>query len=177
VNDALARARLERMVAADEEPTLTPTEIDDLLALARRADTAGTAPHVPWKATTAYGVGDITVPDPRNAHVYVAAAAGTSGAVAPTWPTVIDATVVDGTVTWQEAGADLWVPTYDLRRAAAEGWRQKAGKQAAVTDIAVDGQSVYRAQIVAHCLRMADEYSARGARSVPITSSTSRDIL
>lgn len=39
-----ARDRLERMVAHDDEPPLSTDEIDDLLALARRADSLGAAP-------------------------------------------------------------------------------------------------------------------------------------
>ncbi|HSW50326.1 MAG TPA: hypothetical protein VLH09_09140 [Bryobacteraceae bacterium] len=44
MNEAEARARLERMVAAAEDPVLSLEEIADLVALSRVADTAGLAP-------------------------------------------------------------------------------------------------------------------------------------
>lgn len=51
--------------------------------------------------TTAYAVGDRVKSATTPTHIFVCTVAGTSGGSAPTWPTTIDATVADGTVTWR----------------------------------------------------------------------------
>ncbi len=52
MDPVVARVRLERMVAAGVEPTLSPTDIDDLLNLARRVDVNGLSPSdVGWIPT------------------------------------------------------------------------------------------------------------------------------
>lgn len=52
MDEGQARLRLERMVAADVEPTLSNTDIDDLLDVARRADSEGRAPSdEDWEPT------------------------------------------------------------------------------------------------------------------------------
>ncbi len=53
--------------------------------------------------STAYAVGDVVIPATPNTHWYMATAAGTSAASAPTFPTD-GSTVTDGTVTWQDMG-------------------------------------------------------------------------
>lgn len=59
----------------------------------------------PWAVTGAYVVGDVVRPlASPNGHVYRATVAGTSGSTEPVWPTAAGATVVDGGVTWAEAG-------------------------------------------------------------------------
>jgi hypothetical protein len=58
--------------------------------------------------STAYLVGDIVRPSTGNTYVYMASVAGTSAGSAPTWPTVIGATVTDGTVTWTCVGRYVW---------------------------------------------------------------------
>jgi lambda family phage minor tail protein L len=58
--------------------------------------------YTAWTAATSYAVGAIvratTVQD--FGLVFKCTTAGTSGASAPAWPTLIDGTTVDGTVTW-----------------------------------------------------------------------------
>jgi|GEM_PF-6256373 len=54
-----------------------------------------------WQASTAYNQGDLVEPTTPNGYVYQCTVAGTSGSSEPTWPTTIDDTVVDGTVTWK----------------------------------------------------------------------------
>lgn len=54
-----------------------------------------------WAATTAYAVGDRVKGTSSPTHIFVATAAGTSAGTEPTWPTTIDATVTNGTVTWR----------------------------------------------------------------------------
>lgn len=52
MTEAEARARLEAMVAASSEPTLSDAEVDDLVDLAKRADSEGRAPSdVAWVPT------------------------------------------------------------------------------------------------------------------------------
>lgn len=65
---------------------------------------SATAPA--WAAITAYAAGVQRRPTTRNGFRYTASA-GTSGATEPTWPTTLDATVVDGTVTWTCTLADI----------------------------------------------------------------------
>jgi hypothetical protein len=57
-----------------------------------------------WVTLTAYVVGDVVRPTVGNGHLYKCIVAGTTAAGQPTWPTVAGQTVVDGTVTWAEAG-------------------------------------------------------------------------
>lgn len=59
-------------------------------------------------------------------------------------------------------GDDGWTPTWDLRAAAAEGWRRKAGKVAGDYTFSTDGQSFSRSDMYAHCMEMSKQYR-RGA--------------
>jgi len=63
-----------------------------------------------WQATHAYVVGDVVTPTIRNAHTYRVTVAGTTGSAEPVFPTSSGATVVSGSVTFTENGADI-VPT------------------------------------------------------------------
>lgn len=54
-----------------------------------------------WAAATAYAVGARVKATASPTHIFVCTVAGTSGGSAPTWPTAIDSTVSDGTVTWR----------------------------------------------------------------------------
>jgi hypothetical protein len=67
---AEAKAHLSSMVQATVEPTLSSTELDDLLTLAQRPDAIGNLPYMPWRASSDYAVGDLVVPFPRNGHLY-----------------------------------------------------------------------------------------------------------
>lgn len=58
-------------------------------------------PKSQWTKSTAYVVDDMIVTADLNGYIYKCTVAGTSGATAPVWPTVIGNTVVDGTVTWR----------------------------------------------------------------------------
>ena len=63
--------------------------------------------NMPWTASTAYAVGqEILVHRGGNNlnYINVVITAGTSGTVAPTWPTAIDAQTTDGSVTWINQG-------------------------------------------------------------------------
>lgn len=62
---------------------------------------------------------------------------------------------------------DGWSETWDLRYAAAEGWRWKAGKVAGAYSFGSDSQSFQRQQMHAMCLAMAKMY-ASGLGSVSL---------
>jgi lambda family phage minor tail protein L len=58
--------------------------------------------YASWAATTSYAVGAIVRATTVQEFglVFKCTTAGTSGASAPAWPTLIDGTTVDGSVTW-----------------------------------------------------------------------------
>jgi len=62
-----------------------------------------------------------------------------------------------------------WTATYDLNRAAAEGWRWKAGKVAPRFDFGTDVSRFSRAQLHKHCMEQAADYARRisGVTVVP----------
>lgn len=68
-----------------------------------------------------------------------------------------------------------WTPTYappGLRRAAAQGWREKAGRVSAEFDVeAGTGTKFSRSQKIAHCLAMAKELSRGSAATLLVEGS------
>lgn len=60
--------------------------------------------------------------------------------------------------------------TYDLRRAAAEGWRWKAAKVAGAFNLSIDGGAINRGDLLAHCREMVKLYSRQGPRSVALVN-------
>ena len=62
---------------------------------------------------------------------------------------------VDGTVN------AAWVPTWDLRRAAAEGWRWKAAIAAGLHDYSADGTHYGASKLIQHCELMIKLFSRR----------------
>lgn len=169
---AAARAELELLVQADAEPTLSGADVDVLLDLARRPDSAGNPPAnvttaAAWASAHAYQVGDVIYAASRW---WRCAIAGTSDTTVPSWPdlggsAVTAARVVDGDVVWSDNGGE-WNPTWDLRAAARHGWLVKAGKVAGNFGFVTDQQTFNRDQVHAHCLAMAREYAPRGMRTV-----------
>lgn len=157
---ATATARLQQMVAYDQAPTLTSAQITTLLGMFRTPDTNKHPFYDTWAAATVYALNSYRVPVVNNGHIYVVTTAGTSGATEPTWPTTSGATVADGTVTWQERGDYLWTPTYNLRAAAAEGWRWKQSKLADQFDAETGGGTNFkRSQQWDFCERKIKQYS------------------
>jgi len=57
-----------------------------------------------WAASTSYGLLDRVIPTSPNGFYYQVTSSGTSGSSEPTWPTKINDTVSDGTVTWRCEG-------------------------------------------------------------------------
>ena len=167
-----ALAQLKSMLSWQSDPALSSTEVDMLLAGARVQDRNG-APadaYQPWKASNAYTVGATLVPTTRNGHYYrVTASDGQSGPAEPNWPTTSGQTVTADGVTYEEAGLAPWSGAWNLRAAAAEGWRWKAGKVAARFDFSSDVSSFKRDQLHKHCLEMVKQYSP-GMVSIPIAA-------
>jgi anaerobic selenocysteine-containing dehydrogenase len=54
-----------------------------------------------WQASYSFALGAIVRPTTSTNYHYECTVAGTSGATEPTWPTVVNNTVADGTVTWK----------------------------------------------------------------------------
>lgn len=94
------------MTAAHSEPTLSSAEIDELLEMFKKTDSAGYLPTDP-----------------------------------------------------------LWTPTYNLRAAAREGWKWKAGKAAELQSTDLDGDRMSANQIFEHCQRMIKTYSTAASPS------------
>lgn len=61
-----------------------------------------------------------------------------------------------------------WSPTYDIDRAAAEGWTIKAARAANTTETEPESLKV-TSRIFENCLRMARIYSAKKAASLQTT--------
>lgn len=62
-----------------------------------------------WAATTAYVSGNTVL---TGSTILICSVAGTSGSTAPTPPTTLGGTVVDGSVTWVAASTDVGAPTH-----------------------------------------------------------------
>jgi prepilin-type N-terminal cleavage/methylation domain-containing protein len=58
-----------------------------------------------WSATTGYAVGQFVRPTVAIPYLFKVTAAGSSGTTEPAWPTALNATVVNGTVTFQNVGS------------------------------------------------------------------------
>ena len=54
---------------------------------------------ITWTGATGRALGDIIQPTVYNGYAYTCTTAGTSGGVQPVWPTVVGATIADGTAT------------------------------------------------------------------------------
>ena len=94
--------------------------------------TTGSSWATQWAATTAEAVGALVRPATANGYLYVCTTAGTTGSTAPTWPTAVNATVTDGTVTWACVGEAIW----QLSSAAVQ-WTAPAGNTLAAVAAAI----------------------------------------
>jgi hypothetical protein len=66
---------------------------------------------------------------------------------------------------------------YDLRRAAAEGWRWKAAKVAGAFNLSIDGGAINRGDLLGHCQQMVKMYSRQHPRSIPIVNGEATERL
>lgn len=148
-----ARAELVRLIQPDVAPCLTNTgsgnDIDAILDNNKRATT--------WTTGATVNVGDVLLPTVRNGRRYRATKAGVTGATEPSWPAwnswyqndPIARQVSDGTVTYQDDGAD-YRNIYDVRAACAEAAEVKMAK--AVQYISQPGVNMQ--QLFEHCEKL-----------------------
>lgn len=69
-----------------------------------------------------------------------------------------------------------WEPTFDLDAAAAEGWRWKAGKTVPRFGVALDGESLNRQHVYAHCLKQSDAYARKIMGNLGVRPSSPRPV-
>ena len=67
-----------------------------------------------------------------------------------------------------------WIPTFDLNRGAAEGWRWKAAKVVANFAFTSDGQTFNRQQVVEACERMAEQYRRKIHSAITVLGAMAR---
>ena len=69
-------------------------------------------------------------------------------------------------------GGEGWEPTYDMNRAASEGWLIKAARAAELVEVDPPGSGVVTSKVFDNCCRMARLYSARRSASANISNKT-----
>lgn len=79
---------------------------EELMRVAMSFATNSQDVYPAWPRSTAVLNGDTHLPTVLNGHKYTPTA-GITGATEPTWPTAAGGTVVDGGVTWTEAGSTV----------------------------------------------------------------------
>jgi hypothetical protein len=170
---------LQDLVQSSVAPTLSAAELGRLLRYAAVTDEDGNEPDVwpAWAATTAYALNYRVVPASRNGYVYKVTVAGTSASSAPTWPTTIDTTVTDGTVTWTCEATAPWTPTYGpggLNLAAMRGWEMKFAKLTNNETFSGDGYSANPEARRADIEKQINMFRRRIAGSFKLSGRTSR---
>lgn len=141
-----ALAQLKRLVQPDVTPALDDTELNAILDSVQRASF--------WILSTAFIFGAVALPATKNGHRYRCIEAGTTGTTEPDWPPRDGAKITDGTVTWEEAGADF-ENVFDVRAAAHQAWLMKEAKAVELFDGPADKLS----QIAERCREMADKFA------------------
>lgn len=63
---------------------------------------------------------------------------------------------------------DNWLPTYDINKAAAEGWLIKAAQASALTEIDPPESGIVTSKVFENCLAMARIYAAKTRTTVSI---------
>ena len=58
-------------------------------------------------------------------------------------------------------GMDGYAPTFDLNRAAMEGWRRKAGRVAGNFSFSADNANYNKGEVLAHMEAMVAQYAAK----------------
>ena len=136
--------RLAKFAAPDMEPTLTETELEDILDASIR----GTR----WVTVTALNYGDVIFPTERMGNIFKVVTAGTTGATEPTWDST---TITDGTVEMEVYGSD-YESVYDVRAALRKAWELKAAK---ASELISSSDSGSEQMIFQQCQRMIMQYT------------------
>lgn len=93
------------LTAKNQDSWQTDTDQAAFFQLSTAASTVKVgAPGTVWSATTFFPNAANTFPTAANGFYFVTDAGGTTGSVEPTWPTIVGATVSDGSVTWTCVG-------------------------------------------------------------------------
>ncbi len=142
----IALAALRMFAQSDAVPELDDVELNSILDSVQRASF--------WASTTAFTFGTVVLPATKNGHRYRCSQGGTSGTSEPIWPTRDGSRVTDGTVIWEEYGADF-DNVFDIRAAAHQAWTVKVAKASQLFDLS--GQSLN--QITEHCRAMAESFA------------------
>lgn len=141
----LALDRLTTFAQPDVEPTLTETELEDILDQSARA--------VRWTTVTVLSIGTLVLPTTDDDHVYKVTAGGTTAVSEPTWPD--SGTVTSGTVEFEEAGLFTYSSLYDVRAALRKCWELKAAK---ASELISSQDSGSEQMIFDHCQQMIRQY-------------------
>jgi hypothetical protein len=140
-----AKAALRHYAQPDTEPKLDDPELNAILNRVQRASF--------WEPSKAFVYGAVILPVTKNGHRYRVLEGGTTGTTEPTWPKRNGAAITDGTVRWEEAGADF-DNVFDVRAAAHEAWMMKAAK----ASVLIDRDRQMYSQITEHCRQMAERF-------------------
>lgn len=134
-------------------PVLTEDEIEMAVLLAKRVGR--------WVAGKSVLTGEYYIPSKANGRVYCATQAGVTGSTEPTWPTVNNGYVEDGTTAWRECGAGP-LNIYDMQDAIRKAWEIKAAKASALISTQSPEQRNEAQQVYDHCMRMVNSYACIG---------------
>lgn len=154
-----AEYELNRLARGNECPEISLDQQRELLVKFQRGAI--------WSAATVFQIGQAIIPTAgvRNGHHYRAKMylTGTTnqqtGATEPTWNTIRDAQITDGSIIWEEDGWDWNGVLWDFDGAAEEAWRIKAMKTVGRADFSMpQGISIKASQLHDHCLAMAKQF-------------------
>lgn len=66
------------------------------------------------------------------------------------------------------ADDENWIPTYNLSKAAAEGWRWKAAKASELISVDLDGERMSSQMVFEHCQEMVRTYSRKTNSTISV---------
>jgi hypothetical protein len=157
---AEARAMLVSMLQPEATPALTTEEVERLLSMALVPDFLGVTPdYLPeWRGEYLWNLGTRISPTSRFGWSFVVTQAGTSGTEEPVWTADENETYTDGTVVWARSLRAPYTLTWNLPKAAAEGWEWKASKVVANFDVQAGKVKATRSQVFEMCKQQAAHF-------------------
>jgi hypothetical protein len=159
-----AFAEVVRRVRADDDPVLTygngvtPDVNQELDAILESPEVKRAAT---WAAGTAYDVGDVVMPNPRDGHRYRCSKGGTSGNAQPTFNNSSGSLTSDNTCGWTEAGPQL-PNIYDIRRACYLALDLKVMKASPENQLLSEGRGQASGYKWLNLQRQRDQYRSVG---------------